>query len=239
MNILVTGGASGLGRAITKKLVADGINTVFFTYKSSQTSALEIENNFPNAKSIKLDFSSTQSVTDFCNTIPDLKLDVLINNAISGFTQNHFHKTDIDVFNNSFLLNVSPVLKITQQFIKEARKRKKGRIITILTSGLINKPSIGWSEYVANKAYLFSMTKSWAVENANFGITSNSISPSFMATNLTSEIDSRLVEGMINSNPNRSLLKEEEVADAVAFFVYATSHLNGSNLVINAASDLV
>jgi 3-oxoacyl-[acyl-carrier protein] reductase len=83
------------------------------------------------------------------------------------------------------------------------------------------------------------MAKSWATENAAFGITSNCISPSFMQTNLTGDTDSRLIENMIADNPNKSLLKEDEVAEAVNFLVNATPQINGSNIIINAAKDLI
>lgn len=239
MNILVTGGASGLGAAITKRLCEDVNNTVFFTYNSSFEKAKAIENQWPNAKGIKVDFSSRESVHAFCNSVPSLELSVLINNAITGFLQDYFHKIDAQAFSNSFESNVLPVIQITQAFLKYARKKKSGRIITILTSALINKPSLGWSEYTANKAYLHSLAKSWAIENASFGITSNCISPSFMSTQLTSTLDDRLIEGIISSHPTKQLLKEEEVAEAVHFFVHASQQINGSNMVINAASDLV
>jgi 3-oxoacyl-[acyl-carrier protein] reductase len=136
-------------------------------------------------------------------------------------------------------MNVYPVVKLTQQFIADSRKRKSGKIITILSSGIINKPPLGWSEYIANKAYLHSMAKSWAVENVSFGITSNCVSPSFMQTNLTKQTDKRIVELMISDNPHKRLLTEVEVAEAVSFLVTASPHINGSNLIINAAQDII
>jgi hypothetical protein len=60
-----------------------------------------------------------------------------------------------------------------------------------------------------------------------------------MQTNLTSQTDSRLIESMISDNPNKSLLKEDEVAEAVSFLVGATAQINGSNMIINAAKDLI
>ena len=74
------------------------------------------------------------------------------------------------------------------------KKKRKGKIITILTSFLLNSPPIGSSSYVANKAYLKSLTKSWANENIKFNVTSNTISPSFMQTNFTSDVDERIID---------------------------------------------
>ena len=239
MNILITGGASGLGKAITIKLCQDPKNKVIFTYNSSEEEAQKIEGQFTNAKSFKLDFNSQENTNHFIEKMPGFQLDILVNNAITGYTQDYFHKMGKDVFLNSFRINILPVVQITQQFIKDSRKKKTGKIITILTSFIINKPPLGLAEYVANKAYLQSLTKSWAIENLTFGITSNCISPSIMMTNLTKNIDKRLVEGMIESNPNKSLLNEDEVAEAVCFFTNSSSQINGSNLIINAASDLL
>ena len=239
MNILITGGASGLGKAITIKLCQDPKNKVIFTYNSSLKEAQKIERQFSNAKSFKLDFNSQENFSQFIDKMPEFELDILVNNAITGYTQNYFHKMERDVFLNSFKINILPVIQLTQQFIKDSRKKKSGKIITILTSFIINKPPLGLAEYVANKAYLQSLTKSWAIENLAFGITSNSISPSIMMTNLTKDIDKRLVVGMIENNPNKSLLKEDEVAEAVWFFANSSSQINGSNLIINAASDLL
>lgn len=78
-------------------------------------------------------------------------------------------------------------------------------------------PPIGSSTYIANKAYLEKLTKVWAIENSKFNITSNSISPSFMQTKLTSEIDERIIEQIISNHPLKKLLTVDEVAETVLF----------------------
>jgi NAD(P)-dependent dehydrogenase (short-subunit alcohol dehydrogenase family) len=237
--ILVTGGASGLGLAITKRLAQDSSNFIYFTYNSSEKSAVELQESLKNTKGIHLDFRDEDAVDQFADRLFALNPDVLVNNGLTGFMQSHFHKLNASEFLSSFKFNVLPVIKITQSFIVLSRKRKSGRIVTILSSSIINKPPIGWSEYCANKSYLHMISKSWATENRAFGIISNCISPSFMRTNLTKAIDERLIASYIESNPNNSLLDEKEVADAVHFFVFASPQINGTNLLINAASDII
>lgn len=239
MKILITGGASGLGKAITCFLAKEKGNTVYFTYYSSVDEAKEIERNFDNTKAFQVDFRNEKSLKNFIEIMTDIAPEVLINNALTGYYQNHFHKLGTEVFTKSFEFNVLPVLIITQKFISVRRKLTGGKIITILSSFLIGKPPLGFSEYAANKAYLQSMAKSWANENSSFGITSNCISPSFMQTNLTASTDSRVIENMINENPNKRLLNEDEVASVVAFLVSTTPQINGHNIVINAAKDLI
>jgi NAD(P)-dependent dehydrogenase (short-subunit alcohol dehydrogenase family) len=173
------------------------------------------------------------------NLLPSLDLDVVVNNAVTSLNKNHFHKIESHDFLLSFQNNILPTLQITQECIKIFRKKKFGKIINIASSYVINKPPMGLSEYVANKAYLISMSNSWAIENIRFNITSNSISPTYMQTQFTSETDERIVEEMIKNHALKKLLTTEEVADNVLYFVNCTQHINGVNLLINAGDDLV
>lgn len=239
MNILITGGASGLGEKITIKFAEDEGNTVYFTYSNSELIAKQIENTFSNTIAIKCDFKNKLEVNSICERIQNLKLDVLINNAYSGtFLSKHFHKIEIDNFQNEFEVNILPTVNITQAAINSFRKNKKGKIITILSAALLNTPPIGSSIYVANKAYLLQLTKSWAIENSKFNITSNSISPSFMKTSMTSDMDDRMVEMIIENHPLKRLLTTEEVAETVQFLSTASDHINGQNIIMNASENI-
>lgn len=238
MNILITGGASGLGKAITLKLAANPNDYIYFTYFKSNGISAELEKTYFNVKGIHVDFNNTESLANLLNTIEEIKLDVLINNALPINSVCHFHKADTADFLSSFQSNVLPVIKISQKAILVFRKAKFGKIITILSSAIINKPPIGWSEYVAEKNYLLSINKSIATENANFNITSNCVSPSFMQTELNSKVDERVVEDMIAKHPLKNILTTEETAETVAFLVSASQQINGSNIIINSGSDL-
>jgi NAD(P)-dependent dehydrogenase (short-subunit alcohol dehydrogenase family) len=239
MNVLITGGASGLGQAITRKTAAAETNRVYFTYNTSHAAASAIEKEFPNTTGLKCDFSSASELENLLARMPGMGLDVVVHNAISGMVKKHFHKIDPDVFRESFSCNIMPIIRITQQALTLFRKKKFGKIISILTAAIVNRPPTGWSEYVANKAYLLSLNKSWAVENASFNITANCISPSFMQTAFTRDMDERIAEEMISNHPLKRLLTPEEVADAVIFFMGAPQHINGTNLIINAAADVI
>jgi len=239
MNILVTGGASGLGEAIVKRLALISENKIFFTYAKSIDKARVITAAFLNTEAIHCDFRDTNSMKNLVNLLPSLDLDVVVNNAVTSLNKNHFHKIESHDFLLSFQNNILPTLQITQECIKIFRKKKFGKIINIASSYVINKPPMGLSEYVANKAYLISMSNSWAIENIRFNITSNSISPTYMQTQFTSETDERIVEEMIKNHALKKLLTTEEVADSVLYFVNCTQHINGVNLLINAGDDLV
>ncbi len=239
MNILVTGGSEGLGREIVGRLARDGGNRIYFTYPFGPDAARAIEASHPDVTSVKCDFTCGEDLDSLVRAMGDMNLDALVNNAMVGYTRDHFHKMGPDVFTGSFARNVLPVLVITQEALRIFRKKKFGKIVNILSGALINKPPIGLSEYVANKAYLESMSKSWATENARFNITSNSISPAFMNTGFLKDVDERIIDEMESGHPLKKLLSPGEIAEVVAFLMSATQHINGVNIPVNAASDFV
>ena len=237
MNVLVTGGASGLGGAITKILAKDSNNRVYFSYKNSYVEAKKIEEEFSNTISIPCDFGDNNALKMFIDKISQFDLDILINNAYHGdYLKTYFHKISPNDFLIDFKENIIPVVEITQSVITNFRKKKQGKIITILTTALVNTPPIGSSVYVANKAYLEKLTKVWAVENSKFNITSNSVSPSFMETNLTSKFDNRIIEQMIEAHPLKKILTIDEVAETVFFLTNASSQINGVDILLNAGA---
>ncbi|MDR2841553.1 MAG: SDR family oxidoreductase, partial [Paludibacter sp.] len=206
MNILITGGASGLGRSITERFAQEQTNKVYFTFKNSLTNAIEITKNFSNSEGIKCDFTNASDLAALCKKISEIDLDVLINNAYNLTPFANFQKNQSDTFLQSFKKNILPVIDITQAAINVFRAKKSGSIITILTSYLLNVPPSGSAVYVADKAYIEQLTKVWASENIRYNIRSNSVSPSFMQTPMTADTDERIIEQMQNEHPLKRLL---------------------------------
>ena len=91
----------------------------------------------------------------------------------------------------------------------------------------------------AEKQYLASMSKSWATENASCNITSNCISPSIMKTGLTKDTDERVFENIIEGMPRKQLVKPNDVAECVCFFIDSSQNINGINLIINKGIDVI
>jgi NAD(P)-dependent dehydrogenase (short-subunit alcohol dehydrogenase family) len=239
MKVLITGGASGLGEAITLRCLRDPSNEVCFTYRGSRERAQAIEAEFPAARALPCDFTSEREVGDLCVWIEQSGLDAIVNNAYAGnFLDSHFHKTPHGDFLEAFRANIVPTARVTQAALSTFRKRKAGQIVTVLSSALINVPPAGASVYVAMKACLQGLVKAWASENARYGIASNSVSPAFMETAFTRGVDERLIEQMAAAHPLRRLLRPEEVAEAVYFLCCAGPQVNGIDIALTGAGSM-
>lgn len=240
MNILITGGSSGLGKAIVNALSCFPENIIYFTFNKHKEEADKIVQGKKNVYAIKCDFTISEDILELEKSIETFDLDVLINNAYVGLPKDtYFHKTNPNSFLSSFENNVLPTIRITQQAIVGFRTKKFGKIINILTAYLVNIPPMGFSIYTANKAYLQQLSKSWNSEYSRYNITSNCISPEFMKTNFSSFVDERVIEQMQSVHPLKKLLTCEEVAETVVFLVNSSQQINGANIVINGAQNIL
>jgi short-subunit dehydrogenase len=240
MNILITGGASGLGESITKKLASNSNYKVFFTFNNSFEKARIIENTFDNTKGIKCNFFNEHDISNLCQIINQNEINVFINNAFNGkFLHNLFHKNDENEYLDDFVYNIMPIIRITKNIIVNFRSKKKGKILTILTSALSSQSPLGTSVYIANKSYLKALAKAWSLENIKYNITSNTISPAFMLTNFTSSFDERIIEQIRQSQPSGKILTTYEVAEIIYNLIDDTNKLNTTDIVILSKDNIL
>ncbi|MBQ9312823.1 MAG: SDR family oxidoreductase [Bacteroidales bacterium] len=241
MNILITGGTSGLGKNTVEILANDG-HQVYFSYLATEefvTVAKQMERNFDNVKGLSLNFCESESVDVFCSSIKDLGIDVLINSTYVGKPQTtYFHKISPEDISRSFEENIIPTIKITQAVLDGMKKRRFGKIINIITEAVIGLPPMGYTIYVAKKAYLMELSNILNKEYTRYNITSNCILPAYMQTKFA-EVDERILEQMQIEHPLKELLTVEEVSQCIKFFVDASQQVNGVKLPINAGTKLM
>jgi acetoacetyl-CoA reductase len=159
-------------------------------------------------------------------------VDILVNNA--GITRDTtFHKMSYQQWMDVVNTNLNACFNVTRPLIEDMRTRKWGRIVQISS---INgqKGQYGQANYAAAKAGMHGFTISLAQENARFGITVNTVSPGYVATDMVMAVPAEVREKIVAQIPVGRLGKPEEIAHAVAFFTTEeASWITGANLAIN------
>jgi NAD(P)-dependent dehydrogenase (short-subunit alcohol dehydrogenase family) len=239
MNILITGGSSGLGRCVVEMCASNSENKVYFTYGHKKEATAEIECKYTNVKGYQVDFTKDADVDLFASEVASLDIDILLNNAYAGNPQGtYFHKTDPNEYLDSFQMNIIPMIKITQACVKVMRRKMFGKIINTITSYVMDVPPMGFSMYAANKAYMLQLSKSWSKEYGRFNIASNCVLPDFMNTTFA-HIEDIQLEQIISANPLKRLLQPEEVAEVIMYLMKTSQQVNGVAIPINAAQHIM
>ena len=234
--VLVTGGTGGIGTAICKRL-ADAGHRVATNYRSEaktlawQAAMKDQGYDFVIAKG---DVTSPEEAAAMVRQIEQAHgpIDILVNNA--GITRDGtFHRMSADQWNDVINTNLNSCFNVTRPVIEGMRERKWGRIIQISSiNGL--KGQYGQANYAAAKAGMHGFTISLARENAKLGITVNTVSPGYVATDMVMAVPEEVRAKIVADIPTGRLGKPEEIAYAVAFLASEeAAWITGSNLDIN------
>ncbi|HET6435595.1 MAG TPA: beta-ketoacyl-ACP reductase [Xanthomonadaceae bacterium] len=233
---LVTGGTGGIGTAICRRLAALG-HRVATNYRNADKARAWQDKLRAQGVEVALapgDVSSPDSAEAMVRAVEaELgPVDILVNNA--GITRDTtFHKMTAQQWREVIDTNLNSVFNVTRPVIEGMRARKWGRIIQISS---INgqKGQYGQANYAAAKAGMHGFTISLAQENARFGITVNTVSPGYIATDMVMAVPEDVRNKIIAQIPTGRLGAPEEIAYAVAFFIPdEAGWITGANLAAN------
>lgn len=178
---LVTGGGTGIGRAIALELAKNGAQVVIVG--RSEKTLRESAARHADIHYLIADIMKTEDIASTLSEIKQRfgKLDILVNNAgVAPLTP--IEQVNLADYDNTFNLNVRALIDISAQSIPFLRE-SKGNIVNI-TSGLVNNPIPMNSIYTASKAAVLSLTRTWAKELASHRIRVNSVASGAVKTPL-------------------------------------------------------
>jgi acetoacetyl-CoA reductase len=233
---LVTGGTGGIGSAIVKRLASLGhkVATNYRDEGRAKTWAAQLKSQGVNVALVHGDVGDPGAAETMVKEVEKQlgPVDVLINNA--GITRDTtFHKMSALQWQEVINTNLNSCFNMTRPVIDGMRNRKWGRIIQISS---INgqKGQYGQANYAASKAGMHGFTISLAQENAKFGITVNTVSPGYVATEMVMAVPEDVRNKIAAQIPVGRLGEPDEIAYAVAFFVNDEARwITGANLAIN------
>jgi 3-oxoacyl-[acyl-carrier protein] reductase len=232
-NIIVTGASGGIGNAIVQKFYENGANVLATGTKIEKLE--ELKKKFNNIKILKFDISQHQKIEEFINDATEKlggSLDCTVNNA--GITKDNLTiRMSLDEWTKVIDINLTSTFLISKYSIKKLLKNKSGKIINI-TSVVGHTGNVGQANYTASKAGIVAMSKSLAIEYAKKNININCISPGFISTAMTDQIDEKFKESIIAKIPSNKLGKPEDIANAVIFLSSDQSdYINGETIHVN------
>jgi len=233
---LVTGGTGGIGTAICERLAAQG-HRVASNYRDADKAHAWQQRMRERGHEIAIVAGDVASPEHAQALVQEVErqlgpIEVLINNA--GITRDTtFHKMTAEQWHEVINTNLNSVFNVTRPVIEAMRRQRWGRVIQISSiNGL--KGQYGQANYAAAKAGMHGFTISLARENAGYGITVNTVSPGYVATDMVMSVPEEVRAKIIADIPTGRLGRPEEIAYAVAFLVAEEAGwITGSNLDIN------
>ncbi|MCD9026923.1 acetoacetyl-CoA reductase [Luteimonas sp. BDR2-5] len=233
---LVTGGTGGIGTAIVRRLADSGYR-VATNYRNAEKAEAWQRQLRDQGYDIAIAYGDVTDPAQAEAMVRDIEsqlgpIDILVNNA--GITRDGtFHKMRVAQWQDVINTNLNSVYNVTRPVIEGMRERKWGRIIQISSiNGL--KGQYGQANYAAAKAGMHGFTISLARENAKLGITVNTVSPGYVATDMVMAVPEEVRAKIAADIPTGRLGRPEEIAYAVHFLVAdEAAWITGSNLDIN------
>ena len=234
---LVTGGARGIGRAISLGLASEGAHVAFSDLQigdeGNKTKEL-VQAKGVRALALQADvrnFASAQVVVD--DVVKEFqRVDILVNNA--GITRDNLI---MRMTEEEWDLVLDTNLKGTFNYCRAVSKymisQRQGKIINISSVvGLIGNP--GQVNYSASKAGIIGLTKTLAKELASRNIQVNSIAPGFVETSMTEKLTPQQREALLTMIPMKRTAQPEEIAGVVVFFASpAARYITGQVLCVD------
>ncbi len=236
-NVLVTGGSRGIGAQIARTLGAEGIK-VWINYRSGADEAArvkaQIEAAGGRAETIGFDVTDEEAFVAAIKRIveEDGALSYLVNNA--GITKDKLAmRMKTDEFMAVIEANLKSAFVGCREALKVMGKKRFGSVVNV-ASIVGETGNAGQSNYAASKGGMIAMTKSFAQEAAPRGIRFNSVTPGFIATEMTDVLKEEIKDGFIAKIPLGRFGEPKEVAEAVAFLLSDhASYITGETLKVN------
>jgi NAD(P)-dependent dehydrogenase (short-subunit alcohol dehydrogenase family) len=230
--VLVTGASRGIGKAIARRLMADGY-LVIGTYRAAQKDAEALTNELPGIRFVQLDLRDTEKVDALVAELANTELHALVNNA-GVYQAEDFFSYDMAIWQDTMRINLDAALQLTLGLM--GRIQPGGAVVNISSvDGLVG--AYNGMAYSASKAAMINLTQSLALNLAPRNIRVNAISPGWIDTPMNEGMD---MNGIVKYTPLGRIGNPEEIASVVSFLISGdASFITGENIVVDGGNRCV
>ncbi|HEX67740.1 MAG TPA: 3-oxoacyl-[acyl-carrier-protein] reductase [bacterium] len=231
---LVTGGMSGIGKAISLKLAEEGADIAIFDIREEPNTKREIFQKGVKVEYWEVDVSDLQKVENSVKEVKEKmgRIDILVNNA--GITRDGLLvRLKEEDWDRVIEINLKGAFNCSRACVRYMMKQKEGCIVNIASViGIIG--NAGQVNYAASKGGLIALTKSLAKELAPWGIRVNAVAPGYIKTPMTENLPEEVKKEFLS----RILLKREGLPEEVANVVFflaspLSSYLTGEVIKVD------
>lgn len=241
---IVTGGYRGIGKTVAAYLAGQGADIIIFDLFDGAATAKQIAEEYGvKAEAFVCDVTVPASVKDCFDKACDSfgVPDILFNNAGIGPHKDALQVTP-EEWKKVLDVNLNGIFYVATEFARRAiAAGKKGSVInTASMSGLIVNIPQKQASYNASKAAVIHLTKTLAIEWAEYGIRVNCISPGYIATELIANVDPNMRKEWTDMIPFKRMGTPDELAGAVIYLASdASTYTSGCNIVIDGCYTVI
>ncbi|MFI5024647.1 MAG: SDR family NAD(P)-dependent oxidoreductase [Alphaproteobacteria bacterium] len=242
-NVIVTGAASGIGKATALLLAREGARVFIgdIDEAGGRQAAAAAEAAGHKAEYARLDLTDHQSIDRFAAAVEERaggRVDGLVNSA--GWDQiQPFLENSPEMWEKVLAINLMGAVRLTRAVLAPMAAASSGKIVNVASdAGRVG--SMGETVYAAAKGGLIAFTKSLARETARYRINVNCVSPGPTDTPLFQRQPEKMREALTRAIPFRRIGTPEEVAEAILFFMSARSdYITGQVLSVSGGLTMV
>lgn len=233
---IITGAAGGIGSETAARFLGEGAKVVLadLNAQAAESIAQKLDRSGENTLAVPVDVTDAASVAALlkaaCGRFGGV--DILVNNAGATLDARLVNMTEAQ-FDMAIAINLKGTFLCGQAAAKAMMEQQRGGAIVNIASLVGIYGNFGQSNYVAAKAGIIGMTKTWAKELGKYQIRTNAVAPGFVLTAMTEKMPPKVLDGMKEKCPMKMLGSPKHIADACLFLASSEAEfVNGAVLEV-------